>query len=601
MSSRCSRPAVPGEPRAEPARSAARRRRRADAGAAGRGLAAWLVRWRLALRLARRDARRRQGPDGARAAHGRPAGDGDRRRRHALPDQRRHRGRVAAVRPRRRRRRASQGVAREQIYADPSGAAPARTPTEPTRRGRRRGGGTLLPAGARVVERQVGALAFRTGIGYAYASTATPTTCADRSATAPSTSSTAECRRTARWRSARRSPRAASRSATRSRSPGTTSRSTVVGVLRSTVGGRRPFLVVAPGGGRAAPGPPDFFASRPGRIGLARRPGAQRRGPGRRLAGGRARTRRRRRDTLPPGWPADDSGLGGGAVAVVALDRRRAAARGRAAGRARRSRSACGGSAATWRCSPRAAERRPTCAGPCWPPASAGRRRSASLGALLGIGLAASRRAACSRRGRRTASARSRSRRSTCVVVVARRCPGRPRGGVRAGPAGRAHRRRRPRSPGGGGRCAARGGCPWSAWSSRRPVWCSTVLGARGTELAVAGGAVLLVVGLVLATPWLVGLLAPLARRLPVAGRLAVRDATRNRTRTAPAVAAVMATVAGITTLAIGSASDSAQGQRDYVPQLADGHRRHQRVRRRPGGAGRRRRGGRAAGARPGR
>ncbi|SFF25324.1 FtsX-like permease family protein [Blastococcus tunisiensis] len=91
------------------------------------------------------------------------------------------------------------------------------------------------------------------------------------------------------------------------------------------------------------------------------------------------------------------------------------------------------------------------------------------------------------------------------------------------------------------------------------------VLGARGAELAVAGGAVLLVVGIVVATPWLVGLLAPLARWLPVSGRLAVRDATRNRSRTAPAVAAVMATVAGVTALAIGSASDSAQARRDYV------------------------------------
>jgi putative ABC transport system permease protein len=92
------------------------------------------------------------------------------------------------------------------------------------------------------------------------------------------------------------------------------------------------------------------------------------------------------------------------------------------------------------------------------------------------------------------------------------------------------------------------------------------VLGARGTELAVAGGAVLLIVGIVTATPWLVGLLAPLASRLPVPGRLAVRDATRNRSRTAPAVAAVMATVAGVTALAIGSSSDSAQGERDYTP-----------------------------------
>jgi putative ABC transport system permease protein len=98
-----------------------------------------------------------------------------------------------------------------------------------------------------------------------------------------------------------------------------------------------------------------------------------------------------------------------------------------------------------------------------------------------------------------------------------------------------------------------------------------TVAGAQGTELAVAGGAVLLVAGVVLATPWLVGLLGPLARRLPVSGRLAVRDATRNRTRTAPAVAAVMATVAGVTALAIGSASDSAQSERDYVPRAAMG------------------------------
>jgi putative ABC transport system permease protein len=92
------------------------------------------------------------------------------------------------------------------------------------------------------------------------------------------------------------------------------------------------------------------------------------------------------------------------------------------------------------------------------------------------------------------------------------------------------------------------------------------VLGARGNEFGVAAGAVLLIVGLVTASPWFVGLLAPLAPRLPVAGRLAVRDATRNRSRTAPALAAVMATVAGVTALAIGSQSDSTQAQRDYVP-----------------------------------
>jgi putative ABC transport system permease protein len=98
-----------------------------------------------------------------------------------------------------------------------------------------------------------------------------------------------------------------------------------------------------------------------------------------------------------------------------------------------------------------------------------------------------------------------------------------------------------------------------------------SVFGAQGGEFAVAAGAVLLILGMVMAMPWLVGRLAPLARRLPLAGRLAVRDATRNRTRTAPAVAAVMATVAGVTVLAIANASDTAQAERDYLPRTAMG------------------------------
>jgi putative ABC transport system permease protein len=98
-----------------------------------------------------------------------------------------------------------------------------------------------------------------------------------------------------------------------------------------------------------------------------------------------------------------------------------------------------------------------------------------------------------------------------------------------------------------------------------------SVVGARGGEFAVAAGAVLLVLGMVVAMPWLVGLLVPMAGRLPLAARLAVRDATRNRTRTAPAVAAVMATVAGVTTLAIANASDTAQAERDYIPRATMG------------------------------
>lgn len=98
------------------------------------------------------------------------------------------------------------------------------------------------------------------------------------------------------------------------------------------------------------------------------------------------------------------------------------------------------------------------------------------------------------------------------------------------------------------------------------------VLGTRqGGEFTVVGGTVLLVAGAIALTPTLVGLLGRLAGPLPLPLRLAARDAARNRGRTAPAVAAVMAAVAGITALAIGSASDFEQRRIQYVPQAAEG------------------------------
>ncbi|MCZ2858946.1 hypothetical protein [Blastococcus sp. VKM Ac-2987] len=74
--------------------------------------------------------------------------------------------------------------------------------------------------------------------------------------------------------------------------------------------------------------------------------------------------------------------------------------------------------------------------------------------------------------------------------------------------------------------------------------------------------------GAVVATPWL---LAPLARWLPAARLIAVRDATRDRTRTASAFAAVTVTVAAVTTMAIGSRSESTQDRRDHVAQAPMG------------------------------
>lgn len=57
-------------------------------------------------------------------------------------------------------------------------------------------------------------------------------------------------------------------------------------------------------------------------------------------------------------------------------------------------------------------------------------------------------------------------------------------------------------------------------------------------------GVVITEVGLVLCTPALVGLIAGLGRYLPVAPRLALRDAGRNRSAAAPAISAIMAVVA---------------------------------------------------------
>ncbi|MGI5203454.1 FtsX-like permease family protein [Spirillospora sp. CA-108201] len=90
-------------------------------------------------------------------------------------------------------------------------------------------------------------------------------------------------------------------------------------------------------------------------------------------------------------------------------------------------------------------------------------------------------------------------------------------------------------------------------------------------EFGAALGAAAIIIGLVLATPWIVRATGRLAPRLPLPLRLAVRDGARNRARTAPAVAAIMAAVAGVTALAIGGASDFRQRQVEYQASLPHG------------------------------
>ncbi|MEU9009315.1 ABC transporter permease [Streptomyces sp. NPDC048479] len=90
-------------------------------------------------------------------------------------------------------------------------------------------------------------------------------------------------------------------------------------------------------------------------------------------------------------------------------------------------------------------------------------------------------------------------------------------------------------------------------------------------SIVVAGGSAIAELGVVALTPALVGLFGRTGRILPLSPRLALRDAVRNRGRTAPAVAAVLAAVAGTVAVATYAASSDAQGRAEYEARLPHG------------------------------
>ncbi|WP_438319129.1 FtsX-like permease family protein [Streptomyces sp. HUAS TT3] len=95
-------------------------------------------------------------------------------------------------------------------------------------------------------------------------------------------------------------------------------------------------------------------------------------------------------------------------------------------------------------------------------------------------------------------------------------------------------------------------------------------IASTGSSIVVLGSA-LAELGLVALTPALIGLFGRLGRLLPLSPRLALRDAVRNRGRTAPAVAAVMAAVAGTVAIATYAHSSEAQERFEYVADLPAG------------------------------
>ncbi|MFD9405692.1 FtsX-like permease family protein [Streptomyces sp. NPDC059989] len=87
-------------------------------------------------------------------------------------------------------------------------------------------------------------------------------------------------------------------------------------------------------------------------------------------------------------------------------------------------------------------------------------------------------------------------------------------------------------------------------------------------SLVVAGGSAIAELGIVALTPVLVGLFGRIGRWMPLSPRLALRDAVRNRGRTAPAVAAVLAAVAGTVAVATYQHSKDIQARHEYVADL---------------------------------
>jgi putative ABC transport system permease protein len=79
-------------------------------------------------------------------------------------------------------------------------------------------------------------------------------------------------------------------------------------------------------------------------------------------------------------------------------------------------------------------------------------------------------------------------------------------------------------------------------------------------------GITAVIAGLVWLLPSLVGKLSGLAGRLPLSGRLALRDAARHRHRTGPATAAIMMAVASTAAVAFAASNAIAADAKEYVP-----------------------------------
>lgn len=120
---------------------------------------------------------------------------------------------------------------------------------------------------------------------------------------------------------------------------------------------------------------------------------------------------------------------------------------------------------------------------------------------------------------------------------------------------------------------------PWLAWAGVALMGAGVAVTVLALRLAwswdwfqwILLSAVLIQLGLVAVTPWLVGVSERLAVRSPLPLRLAVRDAVRHRVRTACAVAAVSAATASVVAIGVGITSNQQHYRDTYAPSLPVG------------------------------
>lgn len=127
-----------------------------------------------------------------------------------------------------------------------------------------------------------------------------------------------------------------------------------------------------------------------------------------------------------------------------------------------------------------------------------------------------------------------------------------------------------------GGRRGVRGGSPRVLVAGLLGLALGAAVALYGAvsgngRICVAAGSAIAELGALACVPALLGVFGRLGRVLPLSPRLALRDAVRNRGRTAPAVAAVMAAVAGTVAVLVYSASTTAQSAYRYEPRLRPG------------------------------